>query len=122
MNTIYLNLQNLFRKKHKAAYSGDLMCPYCKSTKNKIQEVLSPYATRYKCRNCGLFYRYITTPERLYGDDVCSDYSKPYSTYPVLQDRLIKVKKQSRDYISRSKAVIGGKEYDVGVRKLKLTC
>jgi transposase-like protein len=47
----------------KAAYSGSLNCPVCRSTAVRFVENVGPYRLRYRCRKCGLPFQYETGRE-----------------------------------------------------------
>lgn len=42
----------------KYAFSGELTCPFCRSTANRYMEHVTPMRLRYRCRKCGLKYQY----------------------------------------------------------------
>lgn len=41
---------------------GDLLCPTCHSNEIKKWEEIGPWVTRYRCKKCGLYFRYDRTP------------------------------------------------------------
>ncbi len=48
----------LLRNRNKAAYRGELLCPICKSKRNKFVEKVGLYRICYQCRDCHLHYQY----------------------------------------------------------------
>ena len=45
---------------NKAAFSGRLTCPVCRSEAIRYVENIGPYRIRYRCRKCGMPFQYET--------------------------------------------------------------
>ncbi len=59
------------RGMNKAAYRGNLNCPACFGTSVRYIENLGPYMQRWRCRKCGLAFRY----------DISARFNHPYASF-----------------------------------------
>ncbi len=119
MNHIF----NLFRRKHKAAFTGELLCPFCQSPNQKVYERPSPYVIRYQCKKCGSLYRYGTEPEGFHGPGVLGTIGHPYGTYPHLQHKMDQAREERnrpKNVLRRKSVRLGGQEYKIDLHKFKL--
>jgi len=121
-----MNLLGIFnrdprRKIHDAAFSGDLMCPYCESTKNRFMERITPYTWRYQCKDCKYYYHYDVSPMGHLGPGKAAIIGRPYAGAPKLEQKLqerLGVLRKGPRYPRR--VSMNGQTYDVGVHKYKL--
>lgn len=64
---------------NKAAYSGRLTCPTCRSSAIRFAENLGPYIARYRCRKCGLPFQYDASPNASLSGDRNRNERNPYA-------------------------------------------
>jgi transposase-like protein len=58
---IFLNDLLQRTKRNKGAFSGNLLCPLCKSQRNSLVEKLTPFRYRYRCKDCKQTFQYDTS-------------------------------------------------------------
>ena len=83
---MHILMQNPFRKLNRAAFSGEMHCPFCsrhvdptttpigfenEKTKLRLLESVGPFIRRYICKLCGGIWRY----------DINSKQLSPYSSF-----------------------------------------
>lgn len=119
----FLNLMfNPFRKRHPDHLAGELLCPFCDSTRNKLYSRITPFVTEYECKNCHYHYQYESSPRGFYGDGVKGEIGNPFGGFKLPDSKLSCLKRNLETLASlgrrkNPKIVFNGQRYDVGVHK-----
>lgn len=61
---IFVNDLLKLGKRNKGSFRGPLLCPVCKGQRHALQEKLTPFRYRYRCKDCGLTFQYDTSGVR----------------------------------------------------------
>jgi rubredoxin len=60
------------KNKNPGAFGGSLSCPVCYSLALRFVEDVGPHVKRYRCRKCGLAFRY---------EYASNPYNHPYASF-----------------------------------------
>lgn len=113
--------RNPFKKLHRAAFSGDAVCPSCFGSRVRLLERIAYYTYRWQCKDCFQCFREDLTPQGHFGDSpVTREIGKnPYHSFKGLDDKFRQEQQRTRNEQLR-KATGFTPDMKVSVHKFKM--
>ena len=115
--------RNPFRKLHRAAFSGDAICPSCFGSKVKLLERIAYYTYCWQCKACFQTFREDLTPQGHFGDDPRTREigKNPYHSFTGLSDKFAaEQSEQKRLKLEKFRKQTGfAPDMKIGVHKFK---
>lgn len=115
--------RNPFKKLHRAAFSGDAICPSCFGSRVKLLERIAYYTYRWQCKDCFQCFREDNTPQGHFGDDpLTREVGKnPYHSFKGLDSRIERENhKRKQEKLERMQKQTGfTPDMKIGVHKFK---
>ena len=110
-----------FRKLHRAAFSGDAVCPSCYGSKVRLLERIAGYTYRWQCKACLQCFREDLTPAGHFGDQDVRTREvgpNPYRTFRGIDEKF-RQDQQRRRLESLRKSTGFTPDMQIGVHRFK---